>query len=78
MGCTAAMDVLAFLKEVFAEILFTHVFVRSCFFFVKLQNVTKIFLAGDGRCIIDKARRNWCPYCRLQRCFAVQMNVTGM
>lgn len=34
--------------------------------------------AGKGNCVIDKARRNWCPYCRLQRCFASRMNVSGM
>jgi len=34
-------------------------------------------LAGKGNCIIDKARRNWCPFCRLQRCFAARMNVAG-
>ncbi|CAH0556429.1 unnamed protein product [Brassicogethes aeneus] len=34
--------------------------------------------AGDGRCIVDKPRRNWCPYCRLQRCFSVEMNVAAV
>lgn len=34
-------------------------------------------VAGKGNCVIDKARRNWCPYCRLQRCFASRMNVAG-
>lgn len=33
--------------------------------------------AGKGKCIIDKARRNWCSYCRLQRCFQARMNVAG-
>lgn len=34
--------------------------------------------AGKGNCIIDKTRRNWCAYCRLQRCFQSRMNVAGI
>jgi hypothetical protein len=33
--------------------------------------------AGTGQCIVDKARRNWCPFCRLQKCMRVNMNVSG-
>ena len=34
----------------------------------------RLFLAGNRDCAIDRARRNWCPYCRLQKCFTVGMN----
>jgi hypothetical protein len=33
---------------------------------------------GNGNCIIDKIRRNWCPFCRLQKCLAVKMNITSV
>lgn len=42
------------------------------------KKLDKIFSsAGKGNCVIDKARRNWCSYCRLQRCFQARMNVAG-
>ena len=32
---------------------------------------------GAGHCEIDKARRNWCPRCRLIKCLQVNMNKEG-
>lgn len=44
---------------------------------VLMQECKRLKLAGKGECVVDKARRNWCAYCRLKRCLNANMNING-
>ncbi|XP_033245085.1 nuclear receptor subfamily 2 group E member 1 isoform X2 [Drosophila miranda] len=51
----------------------------SCFFKRSVRKGNHYAcIAIKGNCIVDKARRNWCPFCRFQRCLAVGMNVAAV
>lgn len=51
----------------------------SCFFKRSVRKGTHYAcIAVKGNCVVDKARRNWCPFCRFQRCLAVGMNVAAV
>ncbi|KAH8380697.1 hypothetical protein KR009_007836 [Drosophila setifemur] len=51
----------------------------SCFFKRSVRRGSSYAcIAIAGNCVVDKARRNWCPSCRFRRCLSVGMNTSSV
>lgn len=51
----------------------------SCFFKRSVRKTASyICITDKEQCVIDKTRRNWCPFCRLEKCFAVGMEPSAV